>query len=312
MRLDYKTVKDFIENNSDCKLISSDYKNNREKLELQCGCGNIFTVSFDNFKSRNQRQCKSCGTKISIEKQKLNKDYVINFIESNSNCKLISEYNSFNSNDLQIKCECGNVFTTSFNHFKNDNVRRCNNCTRELMSKLKRLDDCEVRHLIESNNCKWIDGKYRNDRSKLTLECECGNIFKTNIQSFRTLNKRRCDVCSKSQTKGSLKIEEWLLENNITNIREYRFKDCKDKYTLPFDFVVFNNDKLICLIEFDGEQHYKPIKVFGGDYKFDKTKKHDEIKNEYCKINNIKLIRIPYWEIKNISSILEYHLKIYL
>ena len=27
-----------------------------------------------------------------------------------------------------------------------------------------------------------------------------------------------------------------------------------------------------------------------------KTQLHDKIKNEYCKNNNIPLIRIPYWE----------------
>ena len=32
---------------------------------------------------------------------------------------------------------------------------------------------------------------------------------------------------------------------------------------------------------------------------FNSTKKDDKIKNEYCKKNNIKLIRIPYYDFKN-------------
>jgi len=81
------------------------------------------------------------------------------------------------------------------------------------------------------------------------------------------------------------------------------------------DFAIFDKDKVLyCLIEYDGEQHYRPVN-FGGmsDEKalnnLEKTKKHDQIKNNYCKKNNIKLIRIPYWESNNYKNILNDELK---
>jgi len=37
---------------------------------------------------------------------------------------------------------------------------------------------------------------------------------------------------------------------------------------MPFDFAIFKNGKLVCLIEFDGEQHYRPIDFLGGEDKF--------------------------------------------
>lgn len=37
---------------------------------------------------------------------------------------------------------------------------------------------------------------------------------------------------------------------------------------------------------------------------FNSTQKHDRMKNDYCKKNNIELIRIPYWDYKNIEEIL--------
>ena len=44
---------------------------------------------------------------------------------------------------------------------------------------------------------------------------------------------------------------------------------------------------------------------FGRDFwEFVDIKIRDTIKTEYCKKNNIKLIRIPYWEINNIEEIL--------
>ena len=61
-------------------------------------------------------------------------------------------------------------------------------------------------------------------------------------------------------------------------------------------------------IEFDGEQHYEP-RTFSGDkekalIKFEEDKKRDAIKNKFCEDNGIILVRIPYWDLKNIDSIL--------
>ena len=54
--------------------------------------------------------------------------------------------------------------------------------------------------------------------------------------------------------------------------------------------------KLLFLIEFDGEQHFKPVKFSGNEdlakHQFKICKEHDEIKNSYCKSNSIKLLRI--------------------
>lgn len=60
---------------------------------------------------------------------------------------------------------------------------------------------------------------------------------------------------------------------------------------LPFDFYLY--DKNI-IIEYDGLHHFEPVKGWGGEEKFKITQENDEIKNTYCKNNNITLIRIPY------------------
>ena len=66
----------------------------------------------------------------------------------------------------------------------------------------------------------------------------------------------------------------------------------------------------IC-IEFDGSQHFYPFD--DSEYyknEFVKLQLNDKIKNEYCLNNNIKLIRIPYTEIKNINVILKKELNL--
>ena len=51
VRLKYEDVKKYIEDNGNgVILLSKEYRNNREKLEMQCPCGNVFYMSFDNFK----------------------------------------------------------------------------------------------------------------------------------------------------------------------------------------------------------------------------------------------------------------------
>ena len=56
------------------------------------------------------------------------------------------------------------------------------------------------------------------------------------------------------------------------------------------------------MIEYDGIQHFEPVKLFGGKDEFKKTQIKDKIKTEYCIKNNIQLIRISYLE--NIEELL--------
>ena len=75
------------------------------------------------------------------------------------------------------------------------------------------------------------------------------------------------------------------------------------KHSLPFDFVIFNDEsKPILVIEYDGIHHYKSI--YGNEEDLNKRKKYDKYKDEYCKNNNIEILRIPYFEFKNIENIL--------
>ena len=47
-------------------------------------------------------------------------------------------------------------------------------------------------------------------------------------------------------------------------------------------------------VEYDGIQHYKPVKQFGGEKGFIKTQKRDAKKEKKSKLNEIILIRVPY------------------
>ena len=46
---DYKYVKQYFKENN-CELLSTEYKNNRQKLDYKCSCGNISQIKFVKFK----------------------------------------------------------------------------------------------------------------------------------------------------------------------------------------------------------------------------------------------------------------------
>ena len=123
-------------------------------------------------------------------------------------------------------------------------------------------------------------------------KCECGqekDVLGTSLRSGRSLS---CGLHS-NISKGNVKIADLLDEANIQYTTEKKFLTCKDKKELPFDFFV--NDEY--LIEYDGQQHFDKNSIF--DYEY--THYHDEIKNNWCKANNIPLIRIPYTHFEQLS-----------
>lgn len=135
-------------------------------------------------------------------------------------------------------------------------------------------------------------------------ECECGTIREFALKHLKGQHHGRTISCGcKQKSSGEIKIENILKENNINYQIQYKIKDFSPYAS--FDFAIFNNKgEIYKLIEFDGEQHFKPIEHFGGEEKFLIQQNRDKKKNEYCKNNNIILQRIPYYDYDKIN--LEY------
>jgi hypothetical protein len=53
-------IKEFVENNSESKLISTEYHGFSQKLLFKCACGSNFEKTFTKFKNNNQRKCDEC------------------------------------------------------------------------------------------------------------------------------------------------------------------------------------------------------------------------------------------------------------
>lgn len=138
-------------------------------------------------------------------------------------------------------------------------------------------------------------------RSILDLRCDEKHIYQPMYYNFVNAGWR-CGECASTRksSKECKIIEKYFIDNNINFKTEYRFNDCKNKFTLPFDFYL--PDYNLC-IEYDGIQHYESIEFWGGEESLEKQKYNDSIKNKYCIENEINLLRIKYDEIDYIKKI---------
>ena len=128
-------------------------------------------------------------------------------------------------------------------------------------------------------------------------QCDCGNICSIRGDHLRNSTTQSCGCLN---SKGEEKIGKVLKENNIFFKTQYSFNDLKKENLLRFDFAIFENGKLVYLIEYQGEQHYIPYH-FDTQERFEKRLEYDNAKKEYCKQNHIPLIIIPYTDFDKIN-----------
>ena len=193
------------------------------------------------------------------------------------------------STKIRIICPIHGVFEqTPNNHISKQH--QCPKCSINFKNRSKKIHDD---FFIYPN--EYIDAK-----TKIKIICPIHGAFYQLPHSH--MSGAGCPICRLS--KGEKKITDYLINRNISFEQQKRFIDCKNILPLPFDFYLSEYN---LIIEYDGQQHFKSIKRFGGEEKFKQTQKHDKIKNQYCLDNNINLLRIKYNE--NIEKKLKRYIK---
>lgn len=302
MSFTYDEVKHFveIESNSGCLLLNKQYTDSRQKLKLRCRCGDVFWKTLNDFKHGNQRQCNECANRVVWDKE-----LIIKYVGQYPNLELININDDLNyKSNLLLKCECGVTYETTFKYFKKGIYKCCHNCMIEKRALNIRNSYEEVKRNIESvEGYKLLSKTYSGYRKRLKIQCPESHVFYMSYGSFYFAGCR-CLVCSES--KGERAVREYLEEVCVKFKQEFTFDDLKGVggNLLRFDFAIFDNDDSYpnLIIEYDGEFHFK--KQYKDDG-FEALQLHDNLKNSYCQDKNIKLIRIPYWELNNIKTILK-------
>lgn len=238
--------------------------------------------------------------------------------ETVNNWEIIKVYPGKRTWKYDIKClTCGETIRTSITQsvFKTLG-KQCNRCAiieRNIKDRTLKIGDSIGKLTIigDAGYKKRNDGKRRHYS---WVQCDCGSApFQAMDNCILNHNINSCGCLV---SKGEFAIRSFLEKNNINFKREYSFPDLISPYStrpLRFDFAIFTKNNLFyCLIEFDGRQHFTgPDTNYWGHSTdtLEMIQKKDNLKNQYCKTNNIKLIRIKYAQLIHIDSILTKELK---
>lgn len=263
-------------------------KSNARYWECKCNCGTIKSVLGQSLRNGNSL---SCGC---LLKETNSKD--ITGQKFNHLLALESTHQAHSNGSIIWKClcDCGKIHYVSLNDLTYGSIKSCGCLQKENAYAVngKNLLNQIFGKLLVIKNLNKSDSQ--GNRIWLCL-CDCGNLCEATTSNLLRGDKKSCG-CLRSN--GEMVISQLLRENNIPFEMQKTFAECKDKKLLPFDFYI-NND---FLLEFDGKQHYYFSETgWNNKDKFEITKQHDNIKNNFSIMNNIPLKRIPYWELKNLT-----------
>lgn len=261
----------------------------------QCDCGNKKIISQDTLKAGIIKTC-GCGQLIGLQEYRNHQKELndLQMVGKNfGKLTVIERDSSYQDDKIHYKClcECGNFIS----------VRRT-----QLLS--KEITDCgctDNRHqrFLDITNKKFgkltalYPTKAKNKKMYWMCQCDCGTQIEICGDSLRKGNTMSCGCLKQSQ--GEYLIEQLLIQHNIPYIKEFQaFKYNDTGYFARFDFYV-NNEYFI---EFDGKQHYETNERWWNTSNLvEEYKRRDNIKNDWCKQNNIPLIRIPYYHLNDLT-----------
>ncbi len=220
------------------------------------------------------------------------------------------------------RCDCGNMVSISSNQIRRNNSTLSCGCLQakkqgisrdEYVQKMKSRENTGLLKDLSGQKFGKLTALYRDTETEhkrhkthWVCQCECGNT--TIVAQSNLTNGHTCS-CGCIDSTGEMYVKKYLTKLGVSYKPEHGFAGCVDKHRLPFDFVIYNNqNNVIGIIEYDGLQHFQPVRFNGMTTEksldsFKTGQKHDKMKNDFCKSNNIPLLRIKYTEINNIKEL---------
>lgn len=297
------------------------YNNQRDsKIEFTCDKGHIFHKSRRNAQS--SITCPMCNKdKVTKENSKKFKNNTFNKITyttesvsefmSNFGYTLLSEYKQANAH-LNIKCPNNHEYPASWSKFMRG--RRCPICAKD--NKRKQVEK-QVNNFLEKtesflleHKLKLIEQSSYVNRNVSELIVKCENDHTTTIKYSQLYDNYIpfCTICeiSLNKSSGEREMSKTIQGLDVEFETEWHFnKHPQLKGTgttyLRFDFFLPDYN---LVIEYDGEQHFKDIPHWSS---LKSLQRRDQIKNQFCLDNNIRLLRIPY-TIKPTEELILYYI----
>lgn len=198
------------------------------------------------------------------------------------------------------QCECGNTTVVRRQELTGGKTKSCGCFRSQQCIEKNTLDLTNKRygHLVAVENTYELTSHH----SYLwKCICDCGNICYIPAEVLTQEKTTSCG-CKRVKSRGEEKIYQLLTEANIAFNREQTFSDCRNPKTnklFRYDFALLDeNNQVSRLIEFDGEQHFRDA---GWKFDLEAIQANDQFKNNYAKEHDIPLIRIPYYDLKQLT-----------
>lgn len=271
-------------------------KNSKWLWKCQCSCGKIVYCQASNLKNGTTRSCgcyrKELNTK-DISGQKFGRLTVI---------RPTTKREQYTETVIwECLCDCGKICYVPGARLRNGQTRSCGCLQKDSVAQNGKGKAVKLEG-IRSGLLTAIRPTERRaaDGSIIWLcRCDCGNYSQV---SSNAILQKATKSCGCLLSSGEKKIQFILQKEQITFEVQKMFDGCvnpKTEAKLRFDFYLPDYN---CCIEYDGEQHFRPVEYFGGQKAFEAAQYRDILKNKFCENNDIKLIRIPYTDFDKIDE----------
>lgn len=302
------------------------YKNKKLYYHCICVCGNEIDVCRYNLINEKQVDCGKC-----VRKQKPGKVRDLTGFKYGRLTVLHRGEDHVTKSGTHIltwdcQCDCGRITNVSRERLVNGKTNSCGCLQAEKFKMSIEEYDRKFKYNRSESNGIFQDltgqrfgklvvreqyTKTNSHKLKWICDCDCGG---TAIIIGDNLKNGHTQSCGCIDSAGESNIAMYLDNIGIKYHKEKTYSDCRDKHPLPFDFGIKKGNKVVALIEYDGIQHFEPVRFNGMTderalLSFEDCKRHDKIKNQYCINHHIPLLRIRYDEKDNLENILDTFLK---
>lgn len=207
---------------------------------------------------------------------------------------------------VAIRCPEHNLtfYTAPFNHLHPERPTGCPECGREKQASLSSMGAAEFARQAQEmhgSQHEYDLVEYVNNREKVPIRCVNHGVFMQTPGAH--LSGSGCPLCvgSRMEKRIALLLRRW----GVSYVAQHSFSDCRRAHPLPFDFAILSTDGNLCgVIEYQGDQHFRPVDYFGGQKGFLYRQQNDKIKHDYCHERGIPLLIATSDDDRNIGAVL--------
>ena len=178
-------------------LLSSNYKDTKQSLEVLCSNNHKVTIKLNNFLSGDR--CFECSGR-----RRLNTEIVKKEFEKEGYILLSNYVNSYSK--LNVICPHGHHTALDYAHFYTG--RRCGLCFGNIKYTLN-----EVRDIFKKKNYTLLSSEYIDVKTPLKVQCDKGHITKT----IRLSNFIDGTICHKCSIKHNMGENNYCWNPHLTN-----------------------------------------------------------------------------------------------